>query len=164
VRVLSGAEAALLLGQRHVAVDALAREGLGKLDYDIRAELERPSAVVWAAADDDGVLGFLLGWRVADELQIFDVVVRDAERRRGVGRRLVDAALADAVALHGLKVSLLEVRRSNVAARRLYRSAGFVAVRLRPGYYDDPQEDGVEMACELEPGALKEFERLIEDD
>ena len=163
MQILHGADASSVLIAAHVAVDALAREGLGKLDYDIRSELERPCAVVWAAADADGVLGFLLGWRVADELQIFDVVVRATERRRGIGKRLVDAALADAVSLHALKVSLLEVRRSNIAARRLYRSAGFVAVRLRPGYYDDPQEDAVEMACELEPGALREFERLIDD-
>lgn len=160
--ILRGAEARALLIERRAHVDHLAREGLGKADFDIKAELERPYAMVWAAGEAEGILGFLLGWQVADELHVLDVVVAKEARRRGVGRALVEVAMADAVA-SSLRVALLEVRRSNVAARGLYRAAGFVAVRLRPNYYDDPVEDAVEMARELVPGALVEFERLLED-
>jgi ribosomal-protein-alanine N-acetyltransferase len=160
--ILAGGEAVALLLERREQVDALARVGLGKLDFDIGAELERPYALAWVAREDADVIGFLLGWQVADELHVLDVVVAERARRRGVGRALVDAAMNDAVA-RSLRVALLEVRRANVAARTLYRAAGFVAVRLRPGYYDDPVDDAVEMARELAPGALVEFERLIED-
>ena len=160
--ILAGADAAALLRARREQVDALARAGLGKHDFDIEAELERPYALAWVAHESAEVLGFLLGWQVADELHVLDVVVAQHARRRGLGRALVDAAMNDAVT-RTLRVALLEVRRANVAARCLYRAAGFVAIRLRAGYYDDPVDDAVEMAKELAPGALVEFERLIED-
>ncbi len=151
----------LLLTQR-AEVDAFAQQGLGKTDYDIVEELERPLMTAWAARDERGVTGFLLASRIADELHVIDVVVAERARRRGIGRALVQASMNDATA-GGLRLALLEVRRSNVPAIRLYRGMGFVAVRLRPRYYDTG-EDAIEMACELAPGALAAFERLADEE
>ncbi|NUO51724.1 MAG: GNAT family N-acetyltransferase [Polyangiaceae bacterium] len=160
--ILSGEAAAMFLLERRDAVDAFAGEGLGKEAYDITGELERPYAIVWAAAEGADALGFLLAAKAADELHVIDVVVAETARRRGIGRALVDAATRDA-ASQSFRLALLEVRRSNLAAIRLYRQAGFVGVRVRPKYYDSG-EDGIEMAKEIAPGALAEFERLREED
>jgi ribosomal-protein-alanine N-acetyltransferase len=45
----------------------------------------------------------------------------------------------------------LEVRASNAAALALYRSAGFVDIGLRRGYYRNAGggEDAITMACDL---------------
>lgn len=161
-RILSGEAAAMFLLERRDAVDAFAGEGLGKEAYDITGELERPYAIVWAAAEGAEPLGFLLGSKAADELHVIDVVVKDTARRRGAGRALVDAAMTDA-ASQSFRIALLEVRRSNVPAIRLYRQAGFVGVRVRPKYYDSG-EDAIEMAKEIAPGALADFERLRDDE
>jgi len=45
---------------------------------------------------------------------------------------------------HQCKHILLEVRRSNTPAIRLYRACGFFAMGLRPRYYPD-DEDAIEM-------------------
>ena len=56
---------------------------------------------------------------------------------------------------------LLEVRRSNTPAIKLYRACGFFAMGLRPRYYPD-QEDAVEMALLLDP-ASGEVERKSDE-
>lgn len=160
--ILSGEAAAMFLLERRDAVDAFATEGLGKDAYDITGELERPYAVAWAASQGSVALGFLLATKAADELHIIDVVVEKGARRRGIARALVDVAMVEALAWP-MRIALLEVRRGNVAAIRLYRQAGFVGVRVRPKYYDSG-EDAIEMAKELAPGALADFERLKDED
>ncbi|HPB94278.1 MAG TPA: hypothetical protein PKW66_00100, partial [Polyangiaceae bacterium] len=51
---------------------------------------------------------------------------------------------------HHVQSVLLEVRRSNLAALRLYRSFGFFLRGLRKEYYGDG-EDAVEMGLVLDP-------------
>ena len=51
----------------------------------------------------------------------------------------------------GLTVLALEVRTSNFAAQELYQRAGFRAVALRRGYYEDNREDALVMSRELPP-------------
>jgi ribosomal-protein-alanine N-acetyltransferase len=43
----------------------------------------------------------------------------------------------------GVRRATLEVRRSNVAAQRLYAGAGFSVVGVRSGYYTQPAEDAL---------------------
>ncbi len=148
-------------GFRAPGIEALARVALHQPDLDLGSEIEGPLARAFGAFREGArePVGFILGLHVADELQILTVFVDDRARRLGVGSALVEAALADAREAK-LRLALLEVRRSNVAAIRLYRRASFVAVRLRAGYYESPADDAVEMAAELEPGALAAFDRI----
>jgi ribosomal-protein-alanine N-acetyltransferase len=62
--------------------------------------------------------------------------VAPAARRRGLGTRLLDAAMALATA-HGARVAFLEVSIGNAAARTLYARAGFIPTGRRPRYYAD---------------------------
>ena len=39
----------------------------------------------------------------------------------------------------------LEVRRSNQDAQRLYRRLGYVSRKVLPNYYDENQEDAIDM-------------------
>jgi ribosomal-protein-alanine N-acetyltransferase len=55
----------------------------------------------------------------------------------------------------GARSAHLEVRPSNEAALRLYRSAGFEEVLRRPGYYREPAEDALVMACADLPRAVR---------
>ena len=91
---------------------------------------------------------------VADELQVNNVAVRPECRGRGFGRALVEAALAHARAA-GARTALLEVRRSNLAAQRLYLRLGFAQVGERPGYYGHPEEDALVLAKDV---------RILEED
>ena len=88
------------------------------------------------------VAGYVVAWTAADEAEIANVAVAPGLRGRGVGARLLDAALAE-VSRRGAEAVYLEVRESNTAARRLYASRGFEAVGRRKNYYRRPQEDAL---------------------
>jgi ribosomal-protein-alanine N-acetyltransferase len=124
----------------------------GRLDAaQLREELARAWARLWVARAKTGTehaVAFLLAWHVADELHILDVATHPELRRRGYGRALMQQSLAYARE-HAIRHVLLEVRRSNTPAIRLYRDCGFFAMGIRKRYYQD-EEDAVEMVLVLD--------------
>lgn len=95
--------------------------------------------------------GFLLLRVVADEAEILTLAVAPAERRRGVGRRLVEAATARA-AEAGARSLFLEVAEDNAAAVALYQACGFRPAGRRRGYYrrgEGPAADALILARDL---------------
>lgn len=135
------------------AIDAEAFPQTRPAEEHIREEMSRPWTRAWAAHGDSGVVGYLLSWHVVDELHILQVATEPRERRRGVGRALVERALGFAAA-EKVRLVLLEVRRSNVPAIALYRGLGFSAVNVRRGYYANG-EDAVEMLVELDSAGAR---------
>ena len=94
------------------------------------------------------VLGYICSWLVADELQIANLAVHPEYRRRSIGWYLLLHAFQLGHAA-GARFAVLEVARSNRAARALYEKLGFVVVHERPCYYSESREDGLVM--ELNP-------------
>lgn len=95
------------------------------------------------ARDSAGrAVGFCSFWRVVDEVHVNNLAVRPSHRRCGIGRALLIRMLQDARAL-GATRALLEVRRSNVEAKRLYESLGFSVAGVRKQYYSHPIEDAI---------------------
>lgn len=80
-----------------------------------------------------GYAGLLVG---LDDADVQTLAVRPDWRRRGVGRALLRALLAEATARH-MRSVLLEVRPDNTSAIALYRGEGFVEIARRPRYYAD---------------------------
>jgi ribosomal-protein-alanine N-acetyltransferase len=121
-----------------------------KSGFDPDEELARPCARLWVVRSEASgePLGFALVWHAADEVQLLDLAVDEAARRRGIGRELVDGVLGYARE-SGSRLVLLEVRRSNQAAIALYRSAGLTENGVRRGYYSDNGEDALAMIVEL---------------
>ncbi len=96
--------------------------------------------------DDDGtVLGYA-GLAVAppDEAWVQNVAVRRDVQRRGVGRLLLEALLAEAARL-GVRAVLLEVAADNAPAQRLYAMYGFEPIGVRRGYYQPSNTDALVM-------------------
>ncbi len=133
-------------------IEKLARAELHEPAFDLTTEVSRPWARVWTARAHAGgaPLGFLIAWFVADELHILSVAVLPDARRRGIARALMSAAL-DFGRTNAVRLVLLEVRRSNRPAIKLYRSFSFSAMGVRPQYYADTGEDAVEMMVSLDP-------------
>jgi len=96
---------------------------------------------------EGGVIGYGLGSIVGDEAEILNLAIDPARRRRGAGRRLLDALLA-LLRAEGAGRFYLEVRRSNAAAIGLYEAAGFRPMGVRPAYYTRPREDALTMILE----------------
>lgn len=91
------------------------------------------------------VIGFVSARALFEEAEIFDLCVRETERRRGVGRALVESLMKRLLAENVAQV-FLEVRKSNHAAQALYEGLGFSRVFERARYYSDG-EDAVLFRC-----------------
>ena len=96
---------------------------------------------------NDEVIAYGGVWLMVDEAHITTFAVDPAMRRRRVGERLL-LALLDVAADRGAHEATLEVRLSNLPARRLYEKYGFRPVGLRPRYYTDDNEDALIMTTE----------------
>lgn len=83
-------------------------------------------------------------WLVVDEAHVTTVLVASDQRRKGLGRALMNELLTEAKK-RGMSCSTLEVRKSNTAAIALYEDLGYVRAAVRKRYYPDNQEDAVVM-------------------
>jgi ribosomal-protein-alanine N-acetyltransferase len=105
--------------------------------------------------DDDEVVGMVAVRTAAGEAEILNLAVAPAQRRRGAGRLLVEAAIA-AVKAEGAGRVYLEVRESNAAARSFYANLDFVESGRRRNYYCSPTEDALVLLRTVEqPAAPK---------
>jgi ribosomal-protein-alanine N-acetyltransferase len=122
-----------------------------------RSELETNRLASYLAARiDDAVVGYAGIWMMVDEAHITTFAVHPAWRRRRIGERLLIAVLDLAIA-RGAREATLEVRLSNLPARRLYEKYGFRPVGLRPDYYSDDHEDALIMTTEaLDSATMRE--------
>jgi ribosomal protein S18 acetylase RimI-like enzyme len=97
-------------------------------------QLDRRDGVVLVAERDGEVIGY--AWAGLEGMDymalrgpagaLYDIVVDPARRRAGVGRALLDAAVA-ALRTLGAPQIVLSTAEGNVAAQELFRSAGFRA-------------------------------------
>ncbi|HEY8846777.1 MAG TPA: ribosomal protein S18-alanine N-acetyltransferase [Candidatus Limnocylindrales bacterium] len=110
---------------------------------------------------DDTIVGYGGMWLMVDEAHITTFAVHPAWRRQGIGERLLLAFLDLARDRHAREATL-EVRLSNLPARRLYEKYGFRPVGLRPRYYSDNNEDALIMTTEplSDPRLRARIERL----
>jgi len=120
-------------------------------------EQQSPSAAHWATeqynklveggvvlvAEEAGKLcGFVCARAAAGEWEIENVVVGDEFLRRGIGNELL-RELIQSAENGAASAILLEVRESNLPARRLYEKNGFREVGHRRAYYRNPAEDAI---------------------
>jgi ribosomal-protein-alanine N-acetyltransferase len=91
---------------------------------------------------DCRVAGFCAFWLVFDEIHINNVAVLPQYRSHGLGTALMHHVLVEGRRL-GARRATLEVRRSNLDARRLYERLGFYVAAIRSHYYSKPVEDAL---------------------
>jgi ribosomal-protein-alanine N-acetyltransferase len=130
-----------------------------------RSEIETNRLASYLVARAEGqVVGYGGVWLMVDEAHITTFAVHPDWRRRRIGERLLQALLRVA-SRRGAREATLEVRLSNLAARRLYEKYGFRPVGLRPRYYTDDNEDALIMTSDpLEGPAMQaRLERLRQD-
>jgi ribosomal-protein-alanine N-acetyltransferase len=106
--------------------------------------------VVLVAEEAGKLCGFVCAKAVAGEWEMENVVVAAEFLRRGIANQLV-RELIQRAASEAASAILLEVRESNLPARRLYEKQGFREVGRRRVYYRNPMEDAILYALRFDP-------------
>jgi [ribosomal protein S18]-alanine N-acetyltransferase len=102
---------------------------------------DRATTPIYVAIDKKRRLaGFAVVRLAADESELLTLAVDKKWRRRGVGRALMAAVLADLQTTPARRF-FLEVAADNISALTLYRHLGFKEIARRAGYYATPNGD-----------------------
>lgn len=92
---------------------------------------------------DEQLAGYIVMMSVVDEYHLLNISIRAELQGYGHGRHLLQWGMTQA-RLAGATGMLLEVRPSNVGAKKLYDSTGFKLIGVRKNYY--PSHNGREDA------------------
>jgi ribosomal-protein-alanine N-acetyltransferase len=109
-----------------------------------QAELRNSFSQFYVAEDPENfaLTGFLIFWRLDNELEIHKIAVAKAYQRLGYGSFLLDFFITIARSWNCQR-AILEVRVGNVAAIRLYEKYAFQRIGRRRDYYSLPYEDAL---------------------
>ena len=109
------------------------------------ADLLEKSDMGCIVAEEDGeIIGCVVYHNIVGDVDMTNVQVKEAHRKRGIGTALMKAAMEKARSVGGERFTL-EVRESNLAAIALYESLGFTVEGKRRGFYEHPREDALIM-------------------
>lgn len=105
-------------------------------------------AAFYTAKENGTPVGYVGSFPAGNEREITNIAVAPDFRRRGIAKALLSALIAE-TKTRGEERLLLEVRASNLPARSLYESFGFLCDGVRKQYYRNPTEDAVLMSIPL---------------
>ncbi|WP_127499740.1 ribosomal protein S18-alanine N-acetyltransferase [Actinoplanes solisilvae] len=125
-----------------------------RIEEDLFGDEKWSSAMFWnelaqrnfyvVAVEGDDLLGYAGLAATQDESWVQNIAVRRDGQRRGTGRVLLEALLAESARL-GIKQTLLEVAVDNAPAQHLYATYDFEPVGIRRGYYQPSNTDALVM-------------------
>ncbi|HWY59056.1 MAG TPA: ribosomal protein S18-alanine N-acetyltransferase [Terriglobales bacterium] len=110
--------------------------------YETVFSVEPPPRVMLVLEEEAGLQGFIAGRMMDKEWEIENIAVAVSARRRGFGTHLLREFL-ELARDRGADAIFLEVRESNLAARRLYEKWAFKQSGRRELYYREPEEDAI---------------------
>jgi ribosomal-protein-alanine N-acetyltransferase len=100
----------------------------------------------WTVTHGEAVIGYAILMVALDEAHLLNVAIGADWQGQGIGRDFL-AHMVGVAKAASCQIVYLEVRPSNLAARRLYRKMGFQQIAIRPDY--DPAVSGREDALFL---------------
>ena len=110
--------------------------------------LQQSYAVFFVAELQGEIVGYVGMYNMAGQCDITNVAVAGVHRRKGIGRKLLEAVEHYAVA-NQVSAIALEVRESNEAAVGLYELMQYKNVGIRKNFYEKPNENAIIMIREL---------------
>ena len=111
-------------------------------------ELKSPRSFARVTRIDGVIVGYIVSWMIYDEVHVLNIAVHPDFRRMGIGENMLRDCL-DFFLRKGAKHAILEVRRGNLGAKRLYEKLGFRSIGIRRGYYVDTGEDAIVMMLSM---------------
>ncbi|MEN3027817.1 MAG: ribosomal protein S18-alanine N-acetyltransferase [Aquificaceae bacterium] len=110
-------------------------------------ELELDYSYSFVLEESGKLIGYAVVWKIFEDVNLMSIAISRDYWGKGYGRKLM--AFLVEYFRYKAKRFLLDVRKSNIRAIRLYQSLGFKIVSERRKYYSDG-EDAFQMLLELE--------------
>ncbi len=123
------------------------QESNGSWTYDqFINELRNEFSLFLLAGYEDIVAGYIIAWKVSDEIQLNNIAVKKEFRRHGIGFKLLSEVIKNES--DSLYSSIfLEVKSRNIDAINFYTDNGFTKTGVRKNYYND--DDAILMEKKL---------------
>ena len=109
-------------------------------ENQVRDEISKENAIFLVAKSQEELCGYISGQLILDEFYINNVAVTEKFRKNGVASSLIEKLLL-ILKNKPCALATLEVRESNVNARRVYEKFGFVNLGIRKDFYSHPKEN-----------------------
>jgi ribosomal-protein-alanine N-acetyltransferase len=94
--------------------------------------------------EEEEFLGYCAFRILAGEGELFRIAVLPAFRGRGLSKKLMEYLVKYSSKMNAFSISL-EVRESNIIAKNLYKTYGFLEEGIRKAYYRNPCESAIIM-------------------
>lgn len=130
-----------------VSIDRLSHQRWTRKEFE--GELANNPKTLFVLRSSGQVVAFVVTRTHPPEMDIVNLTVAPERRGLGIGQLLLRALLHRA-SLEGVRRAYLEVRESNLPARKLYQKAGFRETQTRPRFYRGPVEDAILMDLKIE--------------
>ena len=101
----------------------------------LKSELESDLSEYIIAKNETEIVGFAGIIILPDDVEITNIVTKKTERKKGIGKLLLDKLIEMAIQTGKSNISL-EVNEINQAAICLYKKSGFEEVGIRKKYYN----------------------------
>lgn len=118
----------------------------------IQETISNQHAFIVVAEQLSQIIGYCIIYHVLDEGEIARIAVDKTCRRQGVGKQMLDfVKTLSEQQQESSKIMrlLLDVRESNIAARKFYENYGFCEDGIRKNFYDSPREHAVLMKIDF---------------
>ena len=109
---------------------------------------EQRQSFITVAEEDGDIIGYCIIYFVMDEGEIARIAVHPKEQRRGVGWQLLDYT-CETCREKKIGRLMLDVRESNMPARKFYEHYGFTKDGVRKNFYEKPEEDAILMSRQI---------------
>ncbi len=101
----------------------------------LKSELENKLSKYIVAKKNEEIVGFAGIIILPDDVEITNIVTKKTERKKGIGKLLLDK-LIEMSKTTGKECISLEVNEKNIAAINLYKTSGFEEIGIRKKYYN----------------------------
>ena len=101
----------------------------------LKSELENKLSKYIVAKRNEDIVGFAGIIILPDDVEITNIVTKKSERKKGIGKLLLDK-LIEIAKQTGKECISLEVNEKNMPAINLYKTSGFEEVGIRKKYYN----------------------------
>jgi ribosomal-protein-alanine N-acetyltransferase len=114
------------------------------------AELQEHVSHCFVGLIREKIAAYIIFRVILDEAHLMTIATHPEYRSKGLGAAILEYAVRLSREL-GAEKMYLEVRRSNIPAKRIYLKAGFSCTGFRKKYYMPEQEDALLMELTLSP-------------